>query len=291
MQSAILDDEDMQKCGVVSVTDYGGRWKSTPLDIMHFLSSLPEHTASSSGYFHQACTHALYDDKKVETVVQFFRRILPKDQKLRYRLHQVSATEKEHSLRSFGIDFSGMLGGCVRTNDGPLSSELLDEDIQKRQELDDQWRQTEGPYRAPSSPVALVPNPQDVIMGRNKKIAMSWPGNAIYHQAIGRYTERYMAAQSGDRIHLTLICMEILHIVQRQHRGRFLLRGDSSWEVCEDAAVLKKIGQALRTSGRQAKAAKSISQAHKKTKKKKLSSSSSPQITPTLQPASSPTPL
>lgn len=243
IQSAIIDDVEMQKRGVVTVVDYRGEWKSTPLDILKFVQSLPDERKESFHFF-EACTHILYDNKRLEAIIHFFRQLFEKAHHLRYRTHFGSSIEIQYSLRSFGIHFSGIFGEGDKA--GPLFDKLLEADIQNRQKLDKKWRDTEAPFQDPSSPIALFPNKQDVLMGRNKMIASSWPGNVAYHKLIGLNAERYVDAQAGNRFHLTVIGMEIMHTVQREYKGRFLLRGDKCWEVCEDALVQKKIGQALR---------------------------------------------
>lgn len=258
MQSAIADDVEMQKCGVVTVADFGGRWKSTPLQILQFIASLPDIATGNSVFrnpsiidsspFHEASTHILYSDIALDTLIRGFRRVFQASHHLRFRLHFGSAIETVYSLRTYGIDFSGLLGAGDKS--GPLSEEKMEQDIQRRQQLDEEWRAMEAPYRDPSSQIALFPNPQDVIMGRNKKIATSWPGNIVYHSLVERYSGRYMEAQAGDRVHLTMISLEIFHILQKDHGTRFLVRKESTWEVCDDAQVQKKIGQALRIHGR-----------------------------------------
>jgi hypothetical protein len=161
-------------------------------------------------------------------------------------LHFGSSLETEYSLRSFGIDFSGQLS----QSRGPLSTDGIEEDICKRQELDEQWRQSEAPYREPSSPIALFPNPQDIIMVRSKMVAVSWVGNILYHKVIEQFVHRYIEAQAGNRIGKTLIAVEILHLLHNKYRARFLARKDTVWEVIDDAEAQKKISQALRMLAR-----------------------------------------
>jgi hypothetical protein len=161
-------------------------------------------------------------------------------------LHFGSSLESEYSLRSFGINFPGQLS----ISNGPLCSDGIEEDIRKRQRLDEAWHQSEAPYREPSSPIALFPNPQDIIMGRNKMVAVAWAGNIMYHKVIEQYVHRYIEAQAGDRIGKTLIAIEILHLLQNQHRARFLARKETVWEVIDDSEAQKKISQALRMLAR-----------------------------------------
>lgn len=256
MQAAIADDVEMQKKGVIGVTDFGGTWKSTPLQLLQFFATImQDHTKFRDGVvegvpFYDASSHILYNDTNMETLIRGFRHVFQKSTyHLRFRTHFGSDTENEYQLRSFGINLTGMLAMSGKA--GPISAELLEKDIQRRQELDEKWRRTEAPYRDPSSRIALYPNQQDVIMGRNKKIALSWPGNMAYHQLIERFWQRYMNAQApgNNRIDLTVICMEIKMIVEKDYSGRFLLRKKSTWEVCDDAQIQKKIGQALRMFG------------------------------------------
>jgi len=138
-------------------------------------------------------------------------------------------------------------------NEKEASSSIIDEDIRQRQELDETWRLFEAPYRDPSSRVALFPNPQDIILGRNKAVAMTWSGNILYHKVIQQNVHRYIDAQAigTERICKTLISIEILHILNHKFDARFLSRKDTMWEVLDDFEAQKNISQALRTLARE----------------------------------------
>jgi len=129
----------------------------------------------------------------------------------------------------------------------------IEEDIHTRQFLDDEWRQAEAPYRDPLSPIALFPNPQDIIMGRNKTVAPTWSGNILYHKVIQQHVHRYVEAQDmgSNRIEKTLISIKILHLLQNEYKSRFLNREDTRWVVIDNSEAQVKISQTLRMLARE----------------------------------------
>jgi len=163
--------------------------------------------------------------------------------------------EMEYALRTFGIDVSNEL---FRDHDPSLPSsddynEGIEEDIRRRQYLDDEYRRYESSFRGVESPIALFPNPQDIIMGRNKAVALTWTGNVLYRKVIEEHVHRYIVAQvaSSDRISKTMIAVEVLHLLQDQYKARFLNREDDRWVVVDDSEAQVKISQALRASAKE----------------------------------------
>jgi len=203
--------------------------------------------------------HMLYSDSALEGVIQRIRHLLPADFRMRVRLHLGSTLEAEYSLRTFGIDVSDQLSAPE-----DAKCEGIDESIRKRQHLDEEWRQSEAPYRDPASLIALYPNPQDIIMGRNQAVTVKWPGNVLYRKVIHQFADRYVELQSiaSDRIERTAISLEILHLLRGQYNARFLSRNDDSWTVINDWEAQKKISHSLRSSARQITVTYSITQTY-----------------------------
>lgn len=138
-------------------------------------------------------------------------------------------------------------------HDDDWLDERIEEDIRQRQQLDLEWQHSEAPYMDPTSKIALFPNPQDIIMGRNKAVAMTWTGNIIYHDVVQRYANRYLETQNGasDRMSKTLISLEILEVLREQYKSRFLIREDTRWVMIPDSEAQRKISQSLRTLARE----------------------------------------
>ena len=245
IESVVADYPETQQKGVVNIVDCGGHWKCSALQFIHFLATYPMDATP----FHDVSMHVIYNDPRLDAMIRKFRYFLRKDFRLRMRLHLGSTLETMYSLRTFGVDVSD----CFIMNDVNASSSIVEEDIRKRQELDEKWRQFEAPYRDPSSRVALFPNPHDIILGRNKAIAVTWPGNILYHKVIQQNVHRYIDAQAigTERLCKTLISVEILHILNSKYGSRFLSRKDTEWEVIDDFEAQKKISQALRTLARE----------------------------------------
>lgn len=128
----------------------------------------------------------------------------------------------------------------------------VEAEIRHRRQLDDAWRRSEAPFRDPLSPIALFPNPQDIIMGRNKAVAVTWPGNVMYHKLIQQYVHRYIEAQTTDSdwIDKTLVSVEILQVLHDRYKSRFLNRESTQWVVIKDSDAHTKISQALRNLSR-----------------------------------------
>jgi len=246
--NAVAEDEpDIQRKGVVTILDITDAWKFSTLQALHFLSTY--HTESTP--FHDVCLHILYNHATIDAVIRRFRRILDNDHRMRIRLHFGLTVETEYSLRTFGLDVSRHL---FPPKDGSILTRFdgIEESIQKRQQLDEEWRLSEAPYRDPSSPVARFPNPQDILMGRNKSVLLTWSGNTRYYEVVEQHAHRYGALQCAatDRIEKTMISMELLLLFRTQYNARFLKREENGWARVDDLEVQKKISGALRNSAK-----------------------------------------
>jgi len=173
---------------------------------------------------HDVCLHFLRAKSSEFDVIQTVRNVLPRSIRTRVRLHGGSSLEMDYALRTFGIDLARQLfyDGDPHTNS---EQESIEQDIHRRQQLDHEWWQHEAPYRDPTSPIALFPYPQDIILGRNKTVAVTWSGNILYHKVIQDRMYRYIEAQNASsvRINKTLIAVEVLHVLHNEYRSRFFV--------------------------------------------------------------------
>jgi len=200
---------------------------------------------------HIVCAHILCDDTLGYEVVQTIRNALPKSIRMRGRFHRGSSLELRYALGTFGIDVSRQLFHECTVSSDPQEGghdESIEEEIRMRRQLDDESWRSEASYRDINSPIALFPNPQDIIMGRNRLIAAKWHGNILYRKVIQQHVHRYIDIQATgvERIDKTLISVEILHIFQKQYGSRFLTRNCTSWSVIDDSEAQTKISQTLR---------------------------------------------
>jgi len=197
VNSAMDDDPTLQRRGIVTVVDYGAKW-IPPSHLKRLVSEL----SLDAVYFHHVCLHGLHDES---SKLEYFslRSVLPKNLRVRLRGHSGSCVEMGDSLRTFGIDLlnCGIQG--------------IENDVRKRQQLDEEWRESEAPFCDPTSAIALFPNPQDIILGHKKSVTQTWPGNVVYHRVIDDYSRRYREAQDhgASQMDKTLISMEVLHIL------------------------------------------------------------------------------
>jgi len=100
--------------------------------------------------------------------------------------------------------------------------------------------------------MALFPNPQDIIMGRNKAVALTWSGNVMFRNVIQEYAHHYIEAQGiSSKSGKTFITVGVLRLLQNQYRARFLVRNNTSWVVIDDSEAQMKISQALRNAARE----------------------------------------
>jgi len=233
----------MQQKGIVTVGYHGGQWKSSPL---HFIRALSVFSMTAAP-IHYVSFHFLCTDSSSNDIIPIVRNLLPKDSRTRARWHIGSSLELEYAMRTFGIDVSRQL-----FHDHQGAEQRIEKDIQRRQQLDDEWRRSEAPYRESTSPVALLPNPQDILSGRSKLVT-TWSGNVMYHKLIEKHVHRYLDAQDGglDRIDKTLISVDILLLLRNQYQSRFLARENATWVVIDDSDAQKKISRSLRLLARE----------------------------------------
>ena len=245
VQSAIQDDPDMQRKGVVTIIDLRGSLSSSSMDeVLEFLRGLA--SVSDTSPFHTASNHILYDDGISEVCIQSIISLFSSDQRRRTRYHVGSLSEEiERSLRTFGVDVGKLSGESVASRVDTTRVEI-DAYIQEREIVEERWRQSEALYREPTAQKALFPNPFDIILGRNKKIAAMWPGNRVFNMLVEQNTPRYVEALAY--FEKTVITLEIIHTLQKDHGARFLWRKGSFWESLDGKWLHQKVGQALRLS-------------------------------------------
>ena len=245
VQSAIQDYPDMQRKGVVTIIDLRESLSSSSVDeLLQFLSSLA--SVSDTSPFHTASNHVLYDNEVSEAFLQSFRSLLSSDHRRRTRYHGgILSDEIESSLRTFGLDLGRLLGTNVAST-GVTTRGEIEEYIQEREGFEERWRRSESLHREPTAHEALFPNPFDIILGRNKRIAAVWPGNRVFNTLVEQNTPRYVEALAY--FEKTVITLEIIHTLQKDHGARFLWRKGPVWESLDGKWLHQKVGQALRLS-------------------------------------------
>jgi len=213
-------------------------------ELLQFLSSLAN--VSDTSPFHMASNHVLYDNEISEMFLESFRSLLSSDHRRRTRYHGgILSDEIESSLRTFGLDLGRLLGTSVASTGATTRGEI-EEYIQEREGFEERWRQSESLHREPTAREALFPNPFDIILGRNKRIAAFWPGNRVFNTLVEQNTPRYM--QAPAYFDKTVITLEIIHTLQKDHGARFLWRKGLVWESLDGKWLHQKVGQALRLS-------------------------------------------
>ena len=247
--SAIEDDEDMQRHGVVMIGDWQGPFRYSPYDNMVFLRKVQP--IAQSWTFRTESVHSVYGNGNFHALIQSLFEAVSNHLQVRHRFHFGSQLETTYSLRTFGIDM-GEESNSSRSSWSILPGSTvttMDDYIQRRSLAEEQWREGEQAFKEPSAGVALVPNRNDILIARSK-FASTWPGNMLYHTMITRYAPRYIDPDSRSRIDKTLLTMEVIHALQKDHGSRFLSRKDTRWVVAADTAIQKKVNQSLRVVAR-----------------------------------------
>lgn len=170
--------------------------------------------------------------------------LLTRDRRLRCQIHSGSWMEIQYSLRSFGIDIAAdWLDGDVQGS--PFSSESIRRVSEEYRRIEEERKRAEAPFCDPTSDIALYPNPQDVIMGKNRSVAHSWPGNLAYTAFMRQHAARYGAATTQSE--KMEIATKTLEEFKLQHRARFLTRLENiGWEVVPYMESRLKVSQSLR---------------------------------------------
>lgn len=244
VQSTIFDNPQMQIQGLVAISDLRGNWTSSPSQVLEFLAHVSG--VSDDLPFHMASNHVIYDDPRLDDFLRAYRPLFEKEHRLRTRFHFGPTEEIEKSLRTFGINLRGCTHADLTRDFGSFA---MEQDVRNRQELDEKWRQIEAPYRLPTSQTALFPNPQDIILGRNKSVATTWPGNVTYRHLIANNVQRYLDVHvRAHRFDKTVISLEVLHVLQRAHGARFLSREETFWKALTNAEAQHKVGRTLRAA-------------------------------------------
>lgn len=241
-------DEMMQRRGAVFVCDWRGSCRSSGMQLLQFVKTIA--TYADNVPVHVAGIHMLSDNAAINSIVSALWPLLKKDYRLRNRLHFGSNIETVYSLRGFGINFDEAL-----LDRNQLSQAKEDADLQLRLQKEIEWLRSEEAFRSPNSSTALYPNLYDIIMGRNKKFGLTWPGTRLFHQMVQLKVSTYEEARDvSARYTKTKVALDILDALKGPpYHGRFLARTENDWQDVGDTEARLKISQALRKYARQQK--------------------------------------
>lgn len=243
--SILLDDIQMQRNGIINITDCRGQLKSTPFEILQYLVTIAPFWDSAA--YHLVADHLIVDGRSFQAHLDRTRAIFGKTKRLRSRLHYGSTLEIDYLLRPHGIHVGDCLDLERSTVEDCLGRDAMLHSIQQTMEKEEKIREVEAPYCDASSAIALYPNPQDILLGHNKAVAVTWPGNIQFRSVISARVGEYIAAERKSKADLAF---QILRSIQSNYNARFLDRKTTVWEAADDAEAVKKISQALRNEAR-----------------------------------------
>lgn len=251
---AALEDEEVQKRGIVVIPNFCGEWKRPLSKTIEFTIRSAHITTDLP--FRTRCVHYLCpNNQAIQGFVGLIHNILPLDLRLREKLHFGSELELQYALRHYGI----RLSDCFEAEEGLFSKRhigaYLEHRRQKEAEFELQEQQEDHARSMMLKNSRFVPYPNrtnDVLMGRGRPY-QEWPSNARLGLIVAQHAPRYL--QAKRRIEKTTTTEYILEHFQNVLGGRFLQRTDSGsgWEVGDDAVAKEKIAQLLRAEVRAAK--------------------------------------
>jgi hypothetical protein len=236
-----LEDEEMQKTGVVEILMLYGRWNSSFGEVLNFFRNCMR-------FFHdwpmRTCSmHVCYDNSSVRNLVDTFHMLSGTEIRVRERAHYGSKLETQYALLSYGINASQAL----TPGQGDLSRVAMEKYMEARRakEAARQSQYQEQLERHAGNPsTCSIPYAQskDVMM---KHSGRYWIGNTRLTQIVDWYRDEYRNAKG--RLEKTMIAMEIVQSIQLDG-GKFVQRCADGWEVVGDQVAKEKVSQALRVA-------------------------------------------
>jgi hypothetical protein len=213
-----LEDEEVQKRGIVEVINLRGQWRVSITDMLGFLVKC-SHILNDRPV--RICgVHILMEEEQGDPLSFFVgaaNKLLSTDIRIRQRFHVGSDLEIQYSLMSFGVqlqsDYS-VLG------QGIYGLEHVTSYLQHRREKDNENLRLEA-EGVTSRGNLLFPRKQDVLMGRGRPY-QTWPGNVRLAQLVLEHTDQYTQAteQGFDK---TTIVSYIIGLVGRDNGGCLLI--------------------------------------------------------------------
>jgi hypothetical protein len=247
---AALEDEEVQKRGIVVVSNLVGRWKQPSSKIIDFLLR-SGHILTDFPFRHHSVHFLCSESPAIRTFVGMVHKVLPSDLKLRQKVHFGSDLELQYALRHYGVHLSSL----CKAGEGLCSREHIEVYLDHRRQKEAEFRLREQRDDNQS----CISNPSreyDILMGRGRPY-QEWPANIRLVLIVAQHVPRYL--QATRRIEKTSTIESIYEYVQNELGGRFLQRTDTGWEIGDESVAREKIAQLLRQEVRAAKEAVSLS--------------------------------
>ena len=241
--SAVEDNDDLQKKGLVQVVNLHGTFQSSTTQMVDFFYRTENFHKNWA--YHVNCLHYCYGSPALNTFLKGLMIFAGKHLRIRQRRHYGSPMEAQYSLLTFGI----RVYDCFVLNEGILSTEHIKSYIEERQRIEAHWIAVEKVSEDPKATFSLYPNKQDVLIGRGKNYR-EWPGNIRLSKMVSLEAPRYIKIGAKDRIEKTIIAMNIISILENEYGGRFLLPKHNGWEVASESMTREKVSSALRVEAR-----------------------------------------
>lgn len=156
--------------------------------------------------------------------------------------------EIQYSLRTLGIDIAQdwmapKSGDDDPQKKNPFSHESIQAALHDCLQKEDEHRRLEEAFcrsRTQDSAAffVLYPQPNDVLLGKNRSVGPSWPGNLAMNVLVKQWVHDYgSAANNLEKL------VVVNHILQSLHQNgsRFVARLDDGWKEVVDDEAGKKI--------------------------------------------------
>lgn len=233
-----LEDEDTQERGVVCVV-YNVEPRSPLandpsiyLNVYELLPTLPMRMMGA---------HYCVEDSRLRLFMSSIRVAMPREVRLRSRVHHGSHQECIYTLLTFGVPRR-----CFPiSNSGEL---LVDRhwefvEMRRRKEADNAHTMHHGNVVVGyANRDIVVPKNDDVLLGRGRPY-QEHAGNMRCNYIVVDAMEDY---EGASRNHKTMIARNLIDRI-KAYGGRFLKQSYSGWEEVDDAEALRKISHSFRT--------------------------------------------
>ncbi len=237
----LLEDERVQRTGIVEVSNLRGPWKVGMHDMLLHLIKCND--ILNDRPVRICAFHRLVEGGSLRYFVRATNKLMPKELRIRQRYHAGSDLEVHYALMAFGIELSW---GCKLEHGVIAKMPVEDRYFQSRRLAEEEFDRHETDSMLPNH--AAYPKREDVLMGRGRPY-QTWPGNVHLAGLVMENTDQYIVAAEGGFDKMT-IASYLVELIKRRNDGRFLVRTNVDWKEVDDLSARNKVSQLLRAEAR-----------------------------------------
>lgn len=243
----VLEDEEVQKRGIVEVHNFCG--KATSISRRAMLDCATKGKDLFNDRPVRVCGfHTLFDQSSFVRFLSTCSKMMMPDLRLRQRFHFGSKKEIQSSLLTYGISLPEPFFKRLGEEEGIFARRHIESYLEERRQKEaaecmrlEQEALASEPNRTPCATQA------DVLMGRGLPY-QRWVGNKGLARFVEDNVDRYISATAKNE--KTAIASEIVQLIKVERGGKFLMRTDTHWEAIDDMAAREKVSQLFRAATR-----------------------------------------